>query len=282
MPPSAPSPNRLLINQGPANPGHFLDVTTTSGTNSSIAGFTTRFNDFDRDGDPDIALAADFGNRRYYLNDGNALFTDATTTHTDNFRGRTDMGSTSGDYNRDGRIDYFNSLIQKGDIDIHGGNRLMRNDGGGVFSEHATAASVRDGGWGWGTSWIDYDNNGALDLVLTNGWPQNAGDNFSTDPTILWENNGNGATFTEIQNTVGITDTREGRGLLVFDFDNDGDQDIFIVHNGEHPVLYRNDGGSDNDYLRIDTVGTMSNRDGIGAFITLIPDLTQSSNSNGA
>ena len=73
--------------------------------------------------------------------------------------------------------------------------------------------------------------------------------------------------------SVGITNIAQGRGLLTFDYDRDGDTDTFIVNNHQAPVLYRNNGGNRNNWLNIKTVGTISNVEGIGAFITVKPDL---------
>ena len=79
--------------------------------------------------------------------------------------------------------------------------------------------------------------------------------------------------FTEIGETVGFDHVGQGRGLLTFDYDNDGDLDVFLTNNGEQPALLRNDGGNDQGFLRIDLEGTKSNRDGIGALIRVTPDL---------
>jgi hypothetical protein len=105
---------------------------------------------------------------------------------------------------------------------------------------------------------------GDLDLAVTNGWP------FEIGQSHLYQND-NGV-FTDISGAAGITDQQMGRGLLSLDYDNDGDLDIFITNNGQQPMLYRNDGGDANDWLRIHVEGTVSNRDGIGTFITLDPD----------
>ena len=87
----------------------------------------------------------------------------------------------------------------------------------------------------------------------------------------LWNNN-NG-TFVEMAVDAGIADTGSGKGLLTFDYDNDGDLDVFVVNNGDSPVLFRNDGGNANHWLRVKTVGQESNREGLGAWITVTPEL---------
>jgi hypothetical protein len=110
-----------------------------------------------------------------------------------------------------------------------------------------------------------------LDIAATNGFVF-FGNDYFTDRTRLWQNDGTGS-FTEVGEVSGVTDTGQGRGLLTFDYDNDGDLDIFIANNGDRPILYRND-GSGNHFLRVKTVGNDSNRDGIGALIRVTPDLS--------
>jgi hypothetical protein len=101
---------------------------------------------------------------------------------------------------------------------------------------------------------------------------------FNHDPMRLWRNNGNG-TFTEVSAAEGITDTRSGKGLLTFDYDRDGDLDVFVVNNANGPILYRNNTANANAWLRVNTVGTLSNRDGIGARVTVTTDLNDAANT---
>lgn len=188
---------------------------------------------------------------------------------------RNGMGSTIADFDGDGHLDWFVTAIERNE-----GNWLYRNKGLDAngdslgFEDVTDAAGVRDGGWGWGTSFLDYDNDGDQDLIMTNGYPFDI--NYLDDQMRLWRNDG--GTFTEIATGSGVTDTGQGRGLLTFDYDRDGDLDVFVVNNEDHPVLYRNDGGNDNDWLQIETEGTVSNRDGIGAFIKVILDQSDPDN----
>jgi hypothetical protein len=132
------------------------------------------------------------------------------------------------------------------------------------------AAGVREGGWGWAADMIDFDNDGDLDIAHTNGMTISP-----VDQSVLFENTGDrlNPSFTNNATTLGITDTGQGRGLLTMDYDRDGDLDIFIVNYDSAPILYRNDDVNTNDWLRVKTIGTSSNRDGIGAYITVTPDL---------
>src|SRR5262249_4087816 len=147
-----------------------------------------------------------------------------------------------------------------------------------VFLESSLASGVREAGWGWGTQMLDYDNDKDLDIIATNGYyaAPTVPAGFENDQIRLFRNNGQGGvltTFTNVATSAGLTDTSQGRGLLKFDYDRDGDLDVFIVNNFQAPILYRNDGGNQNNWLRIETVGTISNSDGVGAFITVTPDL---------
>ncbi|MBI2504877.1 MAG: ASPIC/UnbV domain-containing protein [Candidatus Latescibacteria bacterium] len=106
-------------------------------------------------------------------------------------------------------------------------------------------------------AWGDYDNDGDLDLFLAN---------HASTTDQLFRNNGNG-TFTEVAASEGVSDTRHGNGAVWGDYDNDGDLDIYIANEGQANLLYRNNGNS-NRWLVVKTVGTSSNKDGIGAKVT--------------
>jgi hypothetical protein len=125
---------------------------------------------------------------------------------------------------------------------------------------------VRDGGWGWGAEFFDFDNDGALDLVMANGvdFPNPEAELFRRDATRLWRNLGDGS-FAEVAARLGLDDHGDGKGLLVFDFDRDGDQDLLIAQHEGRALLYRNDGGEQNAWLAVQLQGRASNRDGLGA-----------------
>jgi hypothetical protein len=268
--------SRLFRNLGAAQPGHFEDVTVAAGLHTYRGTisfrFSPRFVDLDRDGHQDLAIASDFFSSQLFWNNGDGTFTDGTIpagVGTD-YNG---MGSTFGDYDGDGDLDWFISNITA-DPDapptgFGGWNRLYRNDGGRQFTDVTQEAGVRDARWGWGTSFFDFDNDGDLDLITTNGYN---GEGWADDRTVLWQNNG--GVYTDISEAAGITDRLQGRGLVHLDFDRDGDLDIVIVNHMDRPILYRNDGGNANDALRVELEGVQSNRDGIGAMITVVPDLS--------
>ncbi len=264
--------SRLFQNQGAAQPGFFNDVTAASGTDvfrkEQSFRFAPRLIDLDRDGHLDLAVASDFETSQLFWGNPDGTFTDGTLpagVGTD-FNG---MGSTFGDYDGDGDLDWFitNITAAPGQPAFGGWNRLYRNDGNRQFTDVTLEAGVRDSRWSWGTTFFDYDNDGDLDLIATNGY---TGFGWVDDQTYLWRNDD--GVFTDVSTAEGITDTLQGRGLAHLDYDDDGDLDLVVVNNKDLPVLYENQGNS-NDYLRLDLEGTVSNRDGIGAFITVTPDL---------
>jgi hypothetical protein len=270
----ANSQSRLLRNLGDAQPGGFEDVTIASGINvyrkERTYRFAPRFVDLDRDGHLDLTFAADFETSQLFWNNGDGTFTDGTLAAgvgTD----KNGMGTSFGDYDSDGDLDWFITNITEAPEHpgpFGGWNRLYRNDGDRNFTDVTLPAGVRDSRFSWGTTFFDYDNDGDVDLAATNGYN---GPGWINDRTFLWENT-NGV-YTDVSVASGITDTQQGRGLIHLDYDEDGDLDLVVVNNAAAPVLYRNDGGNSNHFLRVEPQGTFSNRDGIGVWITVTPDL---------
>ena len=127
---------------------------------------------------------------------------------------------------------------------------------------------------GFGTRFLDYNNDGLVDLFVLNGHPFEPinkvfPETTYAEPPFLFENTGNG--FREVAALHGapLKKSYLGRGLAVGDIDNDGDPDLLLLNAGEAPVLLRNEGGNKNHWLGIKLVGTKSNRDGIGARVTI-------------
>ena len=159
------------------------------------------------------------------------------------------------------------------------GNRLYRNLGDGTFEDVTEAAGVANGGWG--SCMEDFDNDGDLDIFHVNGWntvdPRDTGrtDEYSNDQVRYFESQGDG-TFIEAATDAGLTDTGQGRGVVCFDSDRDGDLDIVITNNQDvgSVVFYRNDLIQNAHYLGIKLFGNGLNTAGIGARIEVTDGAT--------
>ncbi len=276
----------VLRNLGADDPGRFEvthDVESLGLdelSNDGVWAFAPSLVDIDQDGWQDLLFASDFHTSRLFWNDGEGGFvdgTDAAGVGTD----ENGMGSTIGDFDGDGRLDWFVTSIFDVDraCDVercgweHDGNRLYRNVGERRFEDVTDAAGVREGFWGWGTVLFDADNDGDLDLVMTNGvqFPRAQVDApFNEDPMRFWRNDGEGR-MVEMSGPAGLRDTGSGKGLATLDYDGDGDLDLVITRNANTPLLYRNDTEDENGWLRVRLSGRASNREGLGARITLRP-----------
>jgi hypothetical protein len=246
-----------------------------SGLNLGIADtlldstYTGNFVDLDQDGAPDLLVAADFGQSTVWHNRGDGHFVNITNHALTEENG---MGAAIGDYDGDGRLDWFVTSIMGTVPGRHEGsktgNRLYRGVGDGTtFEEVSAEAGVRDGGWGWGTSFVDLNNDGWLDLPQAQGWWQ-AETTFFFTPARLFRGSAEGH-FEESAAALGFDDNTNGRGIVCFDYDHDGDLDIFIAHNGAPHKLWRNEGGNAGHYLDVSVAGTAPNVFAVGATIWL-------------
>jgi hypothetical protein len=280
---------RLLRNRGADAPGHFEDVTEAAGvsmdgvvsqtqdqlTEGTFA-FGSTFVDLDGDGWPELAVASDFGTSRLFWNNGDGTFSDGTLDARVG-TAQNAMGTTFGDYDADGDLDWFITSVfsfrsgspGSGEQGLRDGNRLFRNDGDRRFTDVTDRAGVRNGSWGWGAAFFDADNDGDLDLTMTNGMEMMPG--FDADATRYWENDGTGR-FRGRSTDVGLDDIEDGKGLLVFDADNDGDLDVFVVNNASEPLFYRNQSRGAGAWLRVSLEGVTSNRQGLGAKVSVFAD----------
>lgn len=278
------SASQLLQNKGAEKPGYFRDVTAESGINGIFPStrvdlrdlpgtyaFTPQFGDLDKDGYEDLVIAADFGGSRLYWGRAKGDF-DLADRSIGIASDENGMGSVLADFDNDGYQDWFvtsvldplKTCFSMPCLWGHTGNRLYMNNGNRTFSDQTDNAGVRDGGWGWGAVAFDYDNDGDLDLAMTNGMVMQVNMSFmpadmpNTDKMLapflndslkLWVNDGKGH-FKENALEAGLRNSLSGKALLSFDYDNDGDLDLFLVNNGQKPALYRNDGGNKNHWIR--------------------------------
>ncbi len=264
--------NILYHNRGD---GAFEDATTKAHIDRTDGhyAFSVSTLDFDEDGWPDIFVACDSTPSILYHNNHDGTFTDVAVTagaaFNEDGREQAGMGSTIADYNGDGHLDIFKTNFSDDT------STLYKNLGDGTFSDATTAAGLGlyTQYLGWGTMFLDIDNDGWPDLLLVNGhvYPevdsQHLGSNYK-EPRILFHNDGNG-TFSDISGSAGaaITTPASSRGLAVGDLWNDGRISAVINNMNAAPSLLVNQAKNSNHWIAIRAVGAKSNADGIGARI---------------
>lgn len=238
--------------------GTFAEVTEGDPVSDAEHCLSSSWCDFDNDGDQDLFTA---NSRPFngislhnflYLNNGDGTLTRLTEGPIVEDL-RISIGGSWGDYDNDGDFDLFVANWNGED------NQLYRNEGDGSFSRVTTGSIVSDGGSSVSGAWGDYDNDGDLDIYVTNDWNEN---NF------LYRNDGDG-TFTRITEGDIVSDGGRSNGATWSDYDNDGYLDMFVP-NGQDPpqsnFLYHNNGAGiwENNWVNIRCVGTESNSSAIG------------------
>ncbi len=219
--------------------------------------------DYDQDGLWDLYLVNSAATPAYapkgplrsalYRNNGDGTFTDVTASAGVGAEGLFGMGVAVGDYDNDGFPDLF--------VLGYGRCILYHNTGHGTFTDVTARAGVADlGRWASSAAWFDYDNDGRLDLVIANYVNWTPGRNFYCgdrgpgmrsychpdayhgQPATLYHNNGDG-TFTDVSLASGVgAEPANGLGVVTFDYDNDGRQDIFIANDSMPNHLFHNEG----------------------------------------
>ena len=245
--------NVLFHNNGN---GTFTDVSAQAGlpNPSNLRGFGAIFADMDGDKYPELLFSGDFGTSKYYHNNTDGTFTATAILLPGSDKVYNGMGTMIADVNRDGKQDWFITAIYPAwHNDGPNGNRLYMNKGNNKFAG-LLSQDVNNGGWGWGAAPIDYDNDGWVDIVHTNGWPvidNVTGGDFRADTTRLYHNDTKGH-FTDQAQAVGIVDNLEGRGCYTLDYDRDGKMDVVILHNADRLMLFHNElSGTDTNWLAI-------------------------------
>ena len=196
----------------------------------------TLFHDFDGDGRLDMFVNVDFGPNQLWMNGGDLNFTNVAVSAGVDSEWN-EMGLAVGDYDNDGDLDLYITNIYDWQADVRGEishNRLYRNDsvpGSLQFAGSAIALGVEKSDWGWGTTWLDADNDGDLDLAATNGYCEPPPNRYcdprhESDRSRFFENPGDGSPMIEVGGAVGFDDELIGAGLIAADFDGDGRQDL--------------------------------------------------------
>ncbi len=203
---------------------------------------------------------------RYYRNQRDGRFADATAATGLGHQGYA-MGCAAADYDEDGDQDLFLSCF--------GPNAMYRNDGGD-FAEVGRQLEVDDARWGVSSGFLDYDLDGDLDLFVVNYVDFSLEQNpicvqngirsyceptvYEPTPDLLYRNEGRGQAFSEVSQRAGITLEGRGLGVAFFDYDLDGDTDIFVANDGMMNFLYQNQGGA---FVEVGLqAGARFNRDG--------------------
>ena len=263
--------------------GTFTDITATAGISGADGkGLGVVCGDIDNDGDIDIFVANDTTPNFLYRNDSDtaikmtedALF--AGVALSEEGRAYSGMGANLGDFDNDGYLDIVITNFQDQT------NSLYHNAQDGFFNEVSFAKGIGERSLrylAWGVDFVDFNNDGWLDLFVANG---HLDDNVAevdpigtyAQPNQLFLSN-RGLNFSESVD-IAIADQKVSRGAAFGDIDNDGDVDIVVSNLKDAPTVLRNDSDNASQWLSIKLVGTHCNRDAIGARVTIVSgDLTQ-------
>ena len=266
-----PRPSWLFHNNGD---GTFTDVSKESGISAHLGkAWGVVATDINNDGWMDLFVANDTVANFLFVNrDGRFEETGLASdvAYSADGRARSGMGVDSVDFNEDGWMDLFVANI---DQEIFS---LYKNNHDQTFEDLSMPLGIgMSTRWmsGWGLKFFDYDNDGNLDLMIANGFPDDLVEELShevtyKEPLLLFRNEG--SSFKDISSQSGPVFSRSfaARGLAVGDFDNDGAVDVLVSINDGAPVLLRNTVGKNNHWLGVRLIGRKSNPDAVGARLT--------------
>jgi hypothetical protein len=249
--------------------GTFTDMASSAGVAAQGRAMGVIAADYDDDGRVDIYVANDAMANLLYHNEGNGSFLEAGlesgTAYSADGDSSASMGGEFADYDGDGRLDLFVPDIKN--------NNLYRNLGDGFFEDVTNATGIAQASrqyTSWGGCFLDFDNDGDRDIFVSNGSEFGIG----SEENLLLENvpaESGGRVFTNAREKAGPAIARKNlaRGTAMGDCDNDGDMDVVVLCLDGPSRLLRNALGNRNSWLEVRLVGTKSNRDGIGARVTL-------------
>ena len=262
--------NILYHNNGDGTFSDVSDAAGISGANGTY-GLGVLTADFDNDGWPDIYVANDSTASALYQNKKNGKFVDvgleAGCVLSPDGKPQAGMGVSAADYDLDGNLDIVKTNFA-GDTPS-----LYHNRGNWNFEDATFTAGLgkHTQYLGWGCGFIDFDNDGWPDILLCNGHVYPEVEQLKTEAgyaqrKLFYRNLRNGR-FEDIstQLGLGISDPVAARGCAFGDFDNDGDVDVVVNPVNDYPQLLRCDSKLENNWLKVKTIGTKSNRSGIGA-----------------
>jgi len=201
----------------------FVEVSEQARINHGNRNSGVAVSDFDSDGWDDVYVSVRDGVNRLYRNEGDGTFTDVAA----------ELGL---DYNGDTRTSGWGDINNDGHPDLYLGNdlqddQLYLNNGDGTFSDITASAQILNKERPYSILFADIDHDGFLDMYIANFQSENK----------LYKNNGDN-TFTDITMWSGALDIQNNMGAVFFDYDNDGDEDLYLCHDGQANILYENDG----------------------------------------
>ncbi len=249
--------------------GTFTDVTKSAGVVNEGRAMGVLSSDYDDDGWVDLFVANDAMENYLYHNNADGTFSEvgfeAGVAFSEHGDVSSSMGGDFADYDLDGDLDLL--------VPDMVFNSFYRNMGNGYFedvSAHIGIGEISGQYWSWGGDLFDYDNDGDLDLIISNG----DGHRLDTQEELFLANvpasNGD-RVFKDAAGESGefFRHKSVSRGMALGDYDNDGDLDVFILNLDQPSILLRNDGGNRNHWIMIQLEGTKSNRDGVGARVSV-------------
>ncbi|TCK68515.1 putative secreted protein (Por secretion system target) [Winogradskyella wandonensis] len=257
--------NQLFRNNGNNT---FTDVTASTGIQATngLASYVALPFDFNEDGFMDLYISNDFDepNDLYINNNGTSFSSQAQAFGVDTMGD--DMGITIGDYNKDGYFDLFITAIDN--------NFLLTNNGDNTFTENADTFGLGNTLWAWGTRFSDFDLDGDEDLYVVNGYEF---ENRSTEPNFYFRNlHAQGQNnFEDASQELNLNELTISVEAIDWDYDNDGDIDLYVTNNDGPSFLYENktlnfdDASPALHWFKLDLQGTTSNRDAIGTIVKL-------------
>ncbi len=257
--------------------GTFTDVTKTSGIyNVTGKGLGVVWGDYDNDGAPDIYVANDSTENLFYRNKGDGTFEEVGfiigVALSENGAPENGMGTAFGDWDNDGWLDLTVTNYAEQT------NTVYHNDTDGFFTDETVStktAHITYPYLGWSTAFIDYNNDGYVDVFVANGHLHENLEELGQEGTygqrnLIFENRHDG-TFAEVSEILGPGMKRMdvSRGATFADYDLDGDTDICITNSNTPPRLLRNDGGNRNNWIQIDLSGRSGAAEAIGTRVTV-------------
>lgn len=263
-----PMTDLLFHNNGD---GTFTDVSHASGIDRVKGrGLGVTVGDYDGDGWPDIFVANDRDRNFLFHNKRDGTFEEigmpAGVAYSMDGKARSGMGTDFGDYDQDGWLDIMVNNFEAEGI------ALFRNSKGQFFTDVSGEVGLRDPSYpyvGFGGGFLDYDNDGLLDVFAACGHTQDDISNYRPDisypePKLLFRNLGGRFARVDDGPRGTLSRLKVSRGAAFGDLDNDGCVDVVVNNTNDHPEILKNEAGIRQNSLLIRLVGATSNRDGIG------------------